>query len=179
MTKRKKSRKVGRIGIPSAPKADRQPNTSNTRPKKKLGNPSGSRHNIVEQKTPIKGSESAKDPRFGSKKPIPLIVEEKPLKSGPTPKKVFFTPAQELAHIENDEQLSALLDEVDAGGELSRDQQNYVDVKLARHRELCEMLGISETPEASEEVAKFGKKPSETDLFEQFENIDINQFKSE
>lgn len=179
MTKRKKSRKVGRIGIPSAPKADRQPNTSNTRPKKKLGNPSGSRHNIVEQKTLVKGSESNKDPRFGSKKPVPLVVEEKPLKSGPAPKKVFFTPAQELAHIENDEQLTALLDEVDAGIVLTRDQQNYVDIKLAKHRELCEMLGISETPEAPEKAVTAGKKPNETDLFEQFENIDISQFKSE
>lgn len=179
MTKRKKSRKVGRIGIPSAPKADRQPNTSNTRPKKKLGNPSGSRHNIVEQKTLVKGGGSAKDPRFGSKKPIPLVVEEKPLKSGPAPKKVFFTPAQELAHIENDEQLSSLLDEIDAGVILSRDQQNYVDSKLARHRELCGLLGVSETPEAPESIDAPVKKQSETDLFEQFENIDISQFKSE
>jgi ribosome assembly protein YihI (activator of Der GTPase) len=179
MTKRKKSRKVGKIGIPSAPKADRQPNTSNTRPKKKLGNPSGSRHNIVEQKTQVQGSDNNKDPRFGSKKPIPLIVEEKPLKSDPAPKKAFFTPAQELAHLENDEQLSGLLDEIDAGAMLSKDQQLFVDSKLARHKELCELLGVSHTSETSENTDTAVKKPSENDLFEQFENIDISQFKSE
>lgn len=178
MANRKKSRKIGKIGISSVPKADRTPKKTSGKPKKKLGNPSGSRHNIVAPTVATNKSGGNKDPRVGSKKPVPLVVEDKPLKKVSAPKKTFFTPAQELASIENDQQLSALLDTLDKGGSLTQEQQQFVDSQLARHKALCDLLGVSQHAQEQEGQEK-NKVSQETDLFDQFENIDISQFKSE
>lgn len=168
MARQKKSRKVGKIGVAKTSSNVRKPNEKRT--KKHLGKPAGSRNN--EALTDKQDSKKInKDPRHGSKKPISLIVDTKVQKSAA--KKVkYFSPTQELAAIEQDPRLAALLDKIDLGKKVAREDQQYVDQTLARHKVLCDMLGLtdeSEKPEASSEQQK--------DLYSQFEAIDINDFK--
>lgn len=172
MARVKKSRKVGQIGTPSIAKESRKPKSvPTTKNKKTKGNKSGTRNNIAE--TDLKNPSVKKaggDPRLGSKKPIPLVVDAKSSKSK-QPKPAFFSPKQELQSIEDDQKLSDLLDLVDEGEKLDAKQQAYIDAKLARHKILCDLLGIA--PEVEEQKSD----QQEDDLFEQFNTIDINKLK--
>jgi ribosome assembly protein YihI (activator of Der GTPase) len=168
MARQKKSRKVGKIGISKTPSNVRKP--TEKRVKKHLGKPAGSRNNealTVQQDL----KKVNKDPRHGSKKPINLIVSsiEQKLAS----KKVkYFSPTQELEAIEKDERLSLLLDNIDLGKKVAREDQHYVDQTLARHKVLCDMLGLTDEPEKINESSEKQK-----DLYSQFESIDISDFK--
>ncbi|GAA6186377.1 MULTISPECIES: Der GTPase-activating protein YihI [Alteromonadaceae] len=175
MARVKKSRKVGRIGVPKESWAPRKPkDPTNTKPKKHKGNPSGSRHSAVELNQQAPNQSKQNDPRIGSKKPIQLIVEPKEFKSKPKPSKPkYFSPAQELAELEDNERLNNLLDNMDSGIALNADDKRYVERKLARHRELCELLGIDVEPEAKDKQVE-GK---EDDPFARFESINIDEFK--
>ncbi|MFT5838244.1 MAG: ribosome assembly protein YihI (activator of Der GTPase) [Flavobacteriales bacterium] len=168
MARQKKSRKVGKIGISKTPSNVRKPTEKKT--KKHLGKPAGTRNNeALTVKQDIK--KVNKDPRHGSKKAVSLIIETKEKRL--TSKKVkFFSPAQELASIEQEPRFSALLDKVDLGKKITREEQLYVDQTLARHKILCDLLGLTQEPETS-------KEPSgqQTDLYSQFESININDFK--
>lgn len=164
---RKKSRKVGQIGIRSVPKDQRKTTVSPAKPKKKLGNPSGSRHSAKQDTTNNAPGSQPKDPRVGSKKAVPLIVEAKSQPKQAKPK--YFSPKHELKAIEDDEKLANLLDRVDNGYSLKPEQQKYVDEKLARHRQLCDLLGIE--VEEPEEESSF----DEEDPFSRFEAIDPNK----
>lgn len=169
MARVKKSRKIGQIGTPKESWAPKKPKASHEgKPKKHKGNPSGSRNSVEKS-----GSEGAsirqnKDPRVGSKKPISLVVEPKSNQSKVVKPK-YFSPKQELSAIEESEKLAALLDLIDEGKKVSKADQHYVDVTLARHKELCDMLGISEDEEP--------KQADEDDPFSRFEAIDINKLK--
>lgn len=168
MARQKKSRKVGKIGISKTPSNVRK--ATEKRVKKHLGKPAGTRNNesLTSKQDPKKVN---KDPRHGSKKPVSLIAEPKERKT--VAKKVnYFSPAQELAAIEQDERMAALLDKIDLGKKISKEDQHYVEQSLARHKVLCEMLGLTEEPEERSEITK-----PETDLYSQFEAIDINDFK--
>ena len=166
---RKKSRKVGQIGIRSVPKEERQRDVSPSRSKKKVGNASGSRHSAKVEKVVAKSGSGNKDPRLGSKKAVPLIVEA-PKEKAKNAKK-YFSPKEELKAIEDDARLIALLDKADSGQKLSIEQQKYVDEKLARHKVLCELLGI-EIEEEPEET-----QPDQDDPLARFDAIDPNEFK--
>jgi ribosome assembly protein YihI (activator of Der GTPase) len=168
MARQKKSRKVGKIGISKTPSNVRKP--TEKRVKKHLGKPAGSRNN--EALTVKQDAKKVnKDPRHGSKKPVSLIAETKEHKSAA--KKVkYFSPTQELAAIEQDPRLATLLDKIDLGKKVSREDQHYVDQTLARHRILCDILGLTDEPEKQKESSE-----EQTDLYSQFEAIDINDFK--
>jgi ribosome assembly protein YihI (activator of Der GTPase) len=168
MARQKKSRKVGKIGITKTPSNVRKPNEKRT--KKHLGKPAGSRNNeALTVKQDLK--KVNKDPRHGSKKPVILIADIKEQKL--TSKKVkYFSPAQELAAIEQDLRLSTLLDKIDLGKKITREDQQYVDLTLSRHKILCDMLGLKDEPEKPVESSE-----QQTDLYSQFESIDINDFK--
>lgn len=172
MARVKKSRKVGLIGTPSVSKESRKKKSvPTTKNKNTKGNKSGSRNNVAEtDANNPNGKKTGADPRLGSKKPIPLVVEAKSAASNKA-KTAFFSPKQELQSIEEDPKLSSLLDLVDEGEKLDAKQQAYVEAKLARHKVLCDLLGISAESEE--------KQPSqqEDDLFEQFDTIDINKLK--
>lgn len=170
MPRKKKSRKVGQIGTPSVPKEARKPKEPSGRVRKRKGNTAGSRHSASQQAT-IAQRKQQLDPRVGSKKPIQLVVEEKPKTSAP--KKRYHSPAQELEAIENDLRLSRLLDKLDKNAKLTVDDQRYVDEKTARHKTLCKMLGIQQ----EEEVIDKGSE--DIDLFDKFDAIDIDEFKDE
>ena len=141
--------------------------------RKHKGLPTGSRNvDTAEQKKAV--VKEAKDPRIGSKKKIPLMVEfvNKPEKGQfikpvlPEEVKPVLSPELELEQLENNECLHQLLDELDAGKVLSAEDQKFVDECLDRIDELMEILGIQDE-EMDEGDA----------LLRQFETINLNQFK--
>ena len=64
------------------------------------------------------------------------------------------------------------MDKIDLGKKISKEEQHYVDQTLARHKVLCDLLGLSDEPEKPKESPE-----QQTDLYSQFEAIDINDFK--
>ena len=169
MARSKKSRKVGQIGVRSVPKQDRAPNTVSGKPKKRKGNAAGSRHSAATEQT-VNSQKISKDPRIGSKKPVSLVAEAP--KAAPVKRK-YFSPTEELKAIENDQRLASLLDKLEAGKRLTVEDQSYVDETLARHKVLCELLGIA--PDEDEQDESFSEH--ETDPLVQYEQINIDDFK--
>ncbi|WP_036768259.1 Der GTPase-activating protein YihI [Photorhabdus australis] len=124
------------------------------RQKKHRGNPAGSRH---QEKSSDKHQSNRKqsDPRLGSKVPVPLIVGEQPTKPIATkPKtetKPRISPQEELAMLESDDRLDALLERLENGEKLSKEENAYVDTTLDRIDALMEKLGIKLDEEEGEE----------------------------
>ncbi|QIW15763.1 GTPase-activating protein [Pasteurellaceae bacterium RH1A] len=141
--------------------------------RKHKGLPSGTRHlDAVEQKKTQ--AKEVKDPRIGSRKKVPLVVEfinqpEKGKFIQPVPVEPKApTQAdleQELAQLENNECLHQLLDDMENGKKLSAEDQKFLDESLDRIDELMDLLGIEDEEE------------SEDALLKQFETVDINQFR--
>lgn len=169
MARVKKSRKIGRIGVPKEQREPKKVRESQAgKPKKRKGNPSGSRHSNIQTSNGTSTQQSPKDPRVGSKKPIPLVAEAKTTKPKPTAAKPkYFSPAQELKALEENQRLADLLDTLDDGKKLSKEDQQFVDTSLARHKVLCDLLGISENDEVDQ------SEPD--DPLSRFEAIDINK----
>ncbi len=123
-----------------------------------------------------------RDPRLGSKKPIPLVVSAV---KKPTKVERRVSAEKELEMLENDAQLLVLLDRLDEGENLGAGLQKYVDEKLSRIEALMKQLGIyDEEPEEEleqepqPEPKKVSKKSStDDDLLSQFEDFDLDQFK--
>ncbi len=139
--------------------------------RKHKGLDSGSRHSAPENKAANQVKE-IQDPRIGSRKKVPLMVEfvNKPEKGQTIPvpqteSKTKLDPMVELEQLENNECLNQLLDQLDEGKKLSAEDQQFVDECLARVEQLMTELGIAEDDENDE------------DLYRTFEKIDINQFK--
>ncbi len=143
MPRNKKSRKVGLIGVRKDPDHKPSEHRSERVRKPKKGKPAGNRHNVgSSSKGAGKGTVQNTDPRHGSKKPVPLIKDTSKERATQSHKRKQATPAEELAALEADAKLAALLDKLDEGKPLNREQQAYVNEKVARHGELCEILGI-------------------------------------
>ena len=113
-----------------------------------------------------------KDPRIGSRKKVPLMVEfvNKPQKAqaesaAKSEPKATLDPMLELEQLENNECLNHLLDQLEEGKQLSLKDQQFVDECLARVAQLMDELGIADDEENDE------------DLYRTFETININQFK--
>lgn len=94
-----------------------------------------------------------KDPRIGSKKPVPLGVTDAPVTRQHKPKseKPMLSPQAELDLLENDERLDALLERLEEGETLNAEEQLWVDAKLDRIDELMQKLGLSYDDEDEEE----------------------------
>ncbi|MOA12271.1 Der GTPase-activating protein YihI [compost metagenome] len=145
------------------------------RAKKRRGLASGSRTQVESTNQKNKAAAQAKDPRIGSKVPVALVVEAKP-KAKPQPKpkaeaKPRLSPEEELAKLENDERLDALLDRIDDGETLSAEDQSYVDQTLDRIDALMEQLGIElgddeddEEEEKKEDILKLLKGGNPKDV---------------
>ncbi len=119
------------------------------RDNKRRGHKPGSRANPDADKNQAGNAAKKADPRIGSKKAVPLVVEtvlnNAPKAKTPKPKieaKPVLTPEEELTLLENDGRLDSLLDMLDDGKTLSADDQSYVDQTLDRIDVLMEMLGI-------------------------------------
>jgi len=94
-----------------------------------------------------------KDPRIGSKKPVPLGVTDAPVTRQHKPKseKPMLSPQAELDLLENDERLDALLERLEEGETLNAEEQSWLDAKLDRIDELMQKLGLSYDDEDEEE----------------------------
>ena len=141
--------------------------------RKHKGLPTGSRNvDPAEQKKAA--VKEVKDPRIGSRKKIPLMVEfvNKPEKGqiikpvAVEEYKSHLSPELELEQLENNEILNQLLDEIEAGKTLSAKDQQFVDECLDRIDELMTELGIQDEDEDNGDA-----------LLRQFETMDINQFR--
>ncbi len=125
------------------------------RQKKHRGNPAGNRQQEAENKQQANNT-APKDPRIGSKKPIPLIVGDAPkvVKKKPAPVKaepVRLTPEQELDLLENDARLDELLSRLENGEKLNAEEQAYTEKTLDRIDELMVELGIEFEDDDDEE----------------------------
>lgn len=143
--------------------------------KKRRGHASGSRTQVESANQKNKAAEQPKDPRIGSKVPVALVVEAK-AKDKPQPKpkaaaKPRLSPEEELAKLENDERLDALLDRLDDGATLNAEDQAYVEQTLDRIDALMEQLGIElgdeddEVEEKQEDILKLLKSGNPKDVF--------------
>ncbi|MGU3525607.1 Der GTPase-activating protein YihI [Enterobacteriaceae bacterium C23F] len=123
------------------------------RDKKHRGHASGSRASGGEASAGGKKQGQQKDPRVGSKTPIPLGAVERPVTRQQKPKseKPMLSPQAELDLLENDERLDALLERLEEGHTLTADEQTWVNAKLDRIDELMQQLGLSYDDEEDEE----------------------------
>ncbi|MNB85900.1 Der GTPase-activating protein YihI [compost metagenome] len=123
------------------------------RDKKHRGHAAGSRASGESSGTSGKNAKQAKDPRIGSKTPIPLGVTDAPVTKQHKPKseKPMLSPQAELDLLENDERLDALLERLEAGEALNAEEQSWVDARLDRIDELMQQLGLSYDDEDEEE----------------------------
>lgn len=182
MTRKKRSRKVGSEG--PAQYDDRTPSQTELegrmqkKLKKRKGLKAGSRHSDASAMSARKQAEK-KDPRHGSKKAVPLIIEKQPHpKSAQAKKARRLSAEQELEQLENDAQLNVLLDRIENGESLGSGLQAYVDVKLDRIEALMKQLGIvdEDVPETEPTPSLTpSKKRTDDDLLAAFENLDIDQ----
>lgn len=163
MTRKRKERSGGPIGIAKTDRVKRETNTQalearkQKRLKKRKGLSSGSRTaEVQDKKKGNGGARKNQDPRVGSKKPIQLVAAPTPV-AQPAPVKVkkpkpvvvepvapVMTFEQELDLLENDARLSALLVRLDNDEVLSQDDQDYVDERVERHQFLLAELGYDE-----------------------------------
>lgn len=148
--------------------------------KKRKGLKTGTRNSESKEKAEYTAKQ-ARDPRLGSKKKIPLVVEAQ---KKPSKQERRISAEKELEMLENDAQLNVLLDRIDNGEKLGSGLQKYVDEKLDRIEVLMKQLGLYEEdePEAEEQVeeqpqAKKRQPKTDDDLLDQFENMDMNEFK--
>lgn len=132
------------------------------REKKHSGHTSGSRANPATVSQKGDKSKPVKDPRIGSKKAIALGADVpagqpvNPVKAAKpaVEKKPRLTPEEELAKLENDERLDALLDRLENGEVLSAEDQAWLDQSLDRIDVLMEQLGIALDDDAEDEKAE-------------------------
>lgn len=130
------------------------------RDKKHRGNAAGSRTAPDTAKSKSGQGNKNRDPRLGSKKPIPLVADgvtmPAPVKKAakPVQAKVRLSPEEELAQLENSERLDQLLDRMENGETLAAEDQAWLDETLDRIDELMEQLGIEMDDEASDEQAE-------------------------
>ncbi|MBD1582400.1 Der GTPase-activating protein YihI [Pseudoalteromonas sp. S16_S37] len=160
MTRKKKTRKVASNGTPRLSKEKLQELRAikEQRTKKYKGAKPGSRNaqeaKVNQETVTAKGN---KDSRVGSKKPIPLVATEQTqeqhqpvlqrhLQPQVELKKVkpVLSPEQELEQLENDERLMELLERHERGELLTGKDAKYFNRSVARHQELCELLGLEE-----------------------------------
>ncbi|HAS6348993.1 TPA: Der GTPase-activating protein YihI [Vibrio vulnificus] len=179
MSRKKKSRKPGAAGAPEFIVTRNRSESDvagrlRKKDKKRKGLKAGAR-NSEEVSKQKQGSSQQLDPRLGSKKKIPLIVE--PAKKLNKQER-RLSAAQELEMLENDAKLNVLLDRLESGENLGRGLQQYVDEKLDRIEQLMSQLGLLE-PEAEEEhqEAPVRKSRSDDDLLADFEDFDMDDYK--
>lgn len=170
MARSKKTRKVGLIGVRKDPdfKPGQRKDAKQQKPKKHKGKPAGNRHNVENKSSRSSGPKQKQDPRIGSKKPVDLT----PPSSSPVAKakvRKYANPSEELAALEADTRLAKLLDKLDEGEKITRAEQSYVDEKMARHRIVCDLLGIADIDDEEDQ--------EDDDPFDNLDAIDIDDYK--
>lgn len=166
---KKKSRKVGQIGIPKS-NIPREITTVE-KPKMKNGKKPGSRQQTVKTKT--SELKTPKNPKLGSKTPIDLgkyTARYKSKRPDTAPSTIKYkTPHDEIAAIENDSKLDLLL-EKQAEQTLSQAELAYVTKLTNRYQQLCDLVGIEIEPESKE-------NEQDVDPFASLDAIKLEDFK--
>jgi uncharacterized protein len=157
MTRQKKSRKVGSIGIR---KQDTRPTEQKESRRKKApkGQKSGSRNSLLldseNKAVNSSGTGQAANKKLGSKKKIDLVVKSEKTEVPPSGKKLKpnvklekvaptrLSPEVELANLESDELLISLVQRVEDGEVLVGKDAKYFNRHIARYDELVEILGL-------------------------------------
>lgn len=192
MARKKKTRKIS--DIMPARKSDKSTNFPKNRKqltrfeldaqareakkqRKHKGHSAGARNGALEKKTQTNPTVKT-DPRLGSRKKIALIPQEivigknfkisENIPASPKPQPTEADWQKELSQLENNTCLNNLLDAMESGKTLSKDDQRFVDECLARIDELMSLLGIEDEYEDDD---------NGDELYRQFAQIDINQFK--
>lgn len=172
----KKSRKVGRIGIPKTDSPRRPKPTE--RVKTTRGNKSGTRQQVADKQNSNTKKEK-KDPRLGSKTAIDLGKYKAPFtkpnekKSSTTQIKKYKNPQEELEAIESNEELDALL-EKQASSSLTAAEQTFVDKLTRRYQDLCDLLGIEIDNDDDQDKTQ---SSALDDPFSQLDAIKLDDFK--
>lgn len=128
--------------------------------KKHRGNKSGARYQDNSTNSKNDNQNQVADPRLGSKKPVPLIVEDnkavatRPAKPKAPEAKVKLSPEQELTMLEQDDRLDSLLARLEDGETITEQEQEYIDNCLDRIDELMTILGIELVEEEEEDEEK-------------------------
>jgi len=185
MTRQKKSRNAGNNGQRHLPASEiRKVREHKDESKKKgAGLKSGNRNSMQDVKSVSSQQQSAKkDPRIGSKKPIALGADaiQDPAKDLLLPlqqpkallkavKPITLSPAQELAEIEADERLQALLERVEQDEVLTGKDAKYFNSKTARLTALLELLGMTDDDTSSDTMAT---EDEDEDPLAKFERTD-------
>lgn len=179
MSRSKKSRKPGAAGAPDIIVTRNRTESDvegrlRKRAKKRKGLKTGNRNSDANEQKQRAAAQN-RDPRLGSKKKIPLIVE--PAKKM-TKQERRLSAEQELEMLENDAQLNVLLDRIEAGENLGTGLQKYVDEKLDRIEKLMDQLGLLE-PEDEEDFTAPAAKGSrnDDDLLADFDDINFDDYK--
>ncbi|UGA54900.1 Der GTPase-activating protein YihI [Vibrio sp. VB16] len=152
--------------------------------KKRKGLKTGTRNTDAAEKKQRTAAQQ-RDPRLGSKKKIPLIVDSKKKLNKQERR---LSAAKELETLENDAQLNVLLDRIENGENLGTGLQSYVDEKLDRIEILMNQLGLMEPEEELEDedeeiviepvlTKKKKSASSDEELLSQFEGLNLNDFK--
>lgn len=157
MTRQKKSRKVGQIGIR---KQETRPADKKESGRKKThkGQKSGTRNSLVDGKVSGPGNSSGSgqklNKKLGSKVKIDLLPSKKAVKAAPEVingvpgvklekvQPVTLTPAQEFAELETNELLIELAERIEAGELLTGKDAKYFNRNMNRYDELAEKLGL-------------------------------------
>lgn len=167
MAHSKKSRKANQNGPKLAPRTKKTERVLAGK-KKDSGNKAGSRHNenIVGN---VNGTGSQKkDPRIGSKVPVKLDLPSKVIAQPKKEKGPKLSDEQKLLKMEDDPRLNQLLDMLEEGKALSKDDQKWLDNQLNLIEALMERLGI--TAEDDLEHVMKSVTSSDDDLFDKFES---------
>lgn len=189
MSRNQKSRKAGSTGdVDLVITRNRSQSDVDGRLRKRLkkrkGLKTGSRHSDALEGNTLSNGQK-RDPRLGSKKKIPLVVD---VKKKPSKQERRISAEKELEMLENDAQLIVLLDRLESGENLGAGLQQYVDQKLDRIEILMNQLGLLEPEEIQEdeeqeEVSAPPAKPvvrkdlTDEELLSQFEKLDLDDFK--
>ncbi len=188
MSRTKKSRNPG-VGSNGVVKDDKKKSLAPVpkRPKKKTGKQAGNRQQEANQ-TSVSTQQSAvdRDPRIGSKKPIVLSKEikapaAKVKKAKPSPiAAIRIVEADnslenELAAIEEDSRLLALLAKQEDDIALEEAEVNYYNEKMERHQQISEILGLSDDEE-EDELKPTQKSNSEDDLWDKLDSSTLSDF---
>ena len=143
------------------------------------GNKAGAR-NIEESKQAQKqnAKQVNNQKRVGSKKPISLIIDDKPqqpaqpkvvrqpkVKVIKTAEKVTLSPEKELALIENDQRLNLLLEQLDNEEVISQEEQSWVTQQMDRHQQLMQELGWLDDEGEEDLLQQFDDAASALDEF--------------
>lgn len=134
------------------------------RKRKHKGLPSGSRFKDS-NKNSTKQQNTSQDPRIGSKKAVPLIVDSSKKTTPKANKEQVklvknknLSPEAELTLLENDPYLEKLLDLIDDGESLTTKQQQDLDKMLDRIDKLMNELGYSNDDEDNSDDDDFAAK---------------------